>query len=139
MGKSLSLKIILFLALAQAIAGLLRGLNWLEIGVDLFGQGLLLLPFIGMVAVLRGLLIAFVALLYGLFVVGALLGRSWARWFGLTAAIINLLLVLSVATQGAPVAQAIAWSAIPVILMVYLFSQSGRDALRGADQGLLSA
>jgi len=133
MSKSLSLKMILLLALAQAIAGLLRAFNWVEVGVDLFGQGVLLLPFIGMVAVIRGLLIAFVALLYGLFVVGALLGRSWARWFGVAAAIFNLLLVLSVATQGAAVAQAIAWSAIPVILMVYLFSPSGLDALKGSD------
>ena len=39
----------------------------MQVGVDLFGQGLLLLPFIGVVAVMRGLLIAVVALLYVLF------------------------------------------------------------------------
>ena len=133
MGKSTSLKIIMLLALAQAIAGLLRALNWVEIGVDLFGQGILLLPFIGMVAVIRGLLIALVALLYGLFVIGTLLRCGWARWIGLAAAIINLLLVLSVATQGAPVEQVIAWSAVPVILMVFLLSSTGRFALKGVD------
>jgi len=133
MAKSLSLKIVMLLALAQGIAGLLRAFNWVEVGIDLFGEGLLLLPFIGVVAVMRGLLIAVVALLYGLFAGGALLTRSWARWIGLAAAIVNLLLVLSLLTQEAPVAQAIAWSAIPVMLIFYLFSPTGRDALKGAD------
>jgi len=129
MAKSLSLNIVMLLALAQGIAGFLRAFNWVEVGIDLFGEGLLLLPFIGVVAVMRGLLIAVVALLYGLFAGGALLRRSWARWIGLAAAIVNLLLVLSLLTQEAPVAQAIAWSAIPVMLIVYLFSPTGRDAL----------
>ena len=133
MAKSLSLNIVMLLALAQGIAGLLRAFNWVEVGIDLFGEGLLLLPFIGVVAVMRGLLIAVVALLYGLFAGGTLLRRSWARWIGLAAAIVNLLLVLSLLTQEAPVAQAIAWSAIPVMLIVYLFSPTGRDALKDAD------
>jgi len=133
MAKSLSLNIVMLLALAQGIAGLLRAFNWVEVGIDLFGEGLLLLPFIGVVAVMRGLLIAVVALLYGLFAGGALLRRSWARWIGLAAAIVNLLLVLSLLAQEAPVAQAIAWSAIPVMLIVYLFSPTGRDALKDAD------
>jgi len=133
MANSLSLNIVMLLALAQGIAGLLRAFNWVEVGIDLFGEGLLLLPFIGVVAVMRGLLIAVVALLYGLFAGGALLRRSWARWIGLAAAIVNLLLVLSLLTQEAPVAQAIAWSAIPVILIFYLISPTGRDALKDAD------
>jgi hypothetical protein len=104
-----------------------------QVDVDLFGQGLLLLPFNGLVAVMRGLLIAVVALLYVLFVFGALAVRSWARWIGLAAALVNLLLVVSVLSQGSPGAQAIAWAAIPVILTCYLFSPTGRDALKGAD------
>ena len=90
------------------------------------------LPFIGLIAVMRGLLIALVALLYGLFVIGTLLRCGWVRWIGLAAAIINLLLVLSVLNQGAPVEQVIAWSAVPVILMVFLFSPTGRAALKGS-------
>ncbi|HEU4342237.1 MAG TPA: hypothetical protein VFU31_11750 [Candidatus Binatia bacterium] len=132
MGKSFSGKIILLLALVQAIAGLLRGFNWVQLGVDFLSQGLLLLPMIGAVAVMRGLFISAVALLYVLFVIGALLGRSWAWWACLPAAIVNLLLVLSVLAQGAPVAEAIVWSVIPVILLLYLFSQTGRAALKAA-------
>ena len=55
----------------------------MQVGVDLLGQGLLLLPFIGVVAVMRGLLIAVVALLYVLFAAERSCGRSWARWIGL--------------------------------------------------------
>jgi hypothetical protein len=131
MRQSLSFKIILLLALVQGIAGLLRAFNWVQIGVDLFGQGLLLLPMVGAMAVMRGLFISVVALLYVLFVIGGLLGRSWAWWFCLTAVIVNLLLVLSALDQGAPVAEGIAWSVIPVTLLFYLFSQVGRDALKG--------
>jgi hypothetical protein len=132
MSKSVSFKIIVLLALLQGVFGLLRAYNWVQIGANLFGQGILLLPFIGAVAVMRGLFISVVALLYVVFVLGAFLGRSWAWWVCVTAAVVNLLLVLSALAQGAPVTQAIAWSVIPAILIVYLFSQMGRDALKGA-------
>jgi hypothetical protein len=132
MHKSLGFKIILLLALVQGVAGLLRGFNWAQIGVDLFGQGLLLLPTLGAMAVMRGLFISLLALLYVLFIIGALLGKSWAWWPCVSAAIINLLLVLSALAQGASVAEAVAWSVIPVILLFYFFSQRGHDALKGA-------
>jgi len=132
-GKSLCLKVIIVLALAQGIAGLLRAFNWVHVGVDLFGQGLVLLPFIGVIAVLRGLLIAVVALLYVLFAGGALLRFSWARGVGLAAAIVNLLMALSVLIQGAAAAQVIAWSVIPLSLIYFLPSLTGRDALTSAD------
>lgn len=132
MHKALSFKLILLLAIVQGIAGLLRAFNWVQIGANLFAQGLLLLPFVGAVAVMRGLFISAVALLYVLFVVGALLGKGWAWWVCLTAVIVNLLLVLSALAQGSAVAEAIAWSMIPVILLFYLFSQMGREALKGA-------
>ncbi len=43
MSKSVGLNIILLLALVQGGFGLLRAYNWVQIGTDLFGQGLLLL------------------------------------------------------------------------------------------------
>ncbi|MGE5220297.1 MAG: hypothetical protein ACM3SP_25115 [Chloroflexota bacterium] len=129
MGKSLSFKIILLLAFLQGVAGLLRGFNWVRLGGNLFGQGLLLLPMIGAVAVMRGLFIVVIALLYILFVIGGLLGQNWGWWPCVTAAIINLLIVLSALAQGASVIEAIAWSVIPVILLVYFFSQRGRQSV----------
>ena len=129
MSKSLSFKIMLLLAFVQGIAGLLRGFNWVRLGGNLFGQGLLLLPMIGIAAVMRGLFIATVASLYVLFVIGGLLGRNWA-WSYVTASLINLLLVLSALAQGASVVEVIVWSVIPVILLFYFFSH--RDPAKGS-------
>jgi hypothetical protein len=90
------------------------------------------LPLIGAVAVMRGVFIVGVALLFLLFVVGAVLGKSWAWWICLTAVVVNLLLVLSALAQGGLVVEGIVWSVIPVILVFYLFSQTGRETLKGA-------
>jgi len=130
MDRPMSFKIILLLALIQGAAGLLRAFNWVQIGVDLFGQGLLLLPFVGALAVMRGLVISVVALLYVLFVIGALLGSRWARWICLTAIVINLLLVLNGLVQGAAMIQVVIWAVIPAILLFYLISQTGRNAFK---------
>jgi len=132
MSESVSFKIILVLALLQGVAGLLRAYGWVQIGANLFDQGILLLPFVGAAAVMRGLFISVVALLYVLFVIGGLLRRSWAWWSCLIAVVINLMIVFSGLAQGAPVTEAIAWSVIPLILLLYLISQIGRDALKGA-------
>ncbi len=134
--KSLNFGIILLLALVQGVATLLRAFGWMQTGFDLFDQGLLLLPFIGAVAVMHGLFIATVALLYELFVIGALLGKGWAWWSCLTAVIVNLFLVLSALVQGPAAAEAIAWSIIPVIILFYLFSRAGRGAFKGFRGGV---
>ena len=118
------------LALLQGVCGLLRAYGWVQIGADLFKQGLLLLPLVGAVAVLRGLLISTVAALYVLFFCGALLGRGWARGVCLAAVSINLLLVLNGLVQTSLGAQVFVWSVIPVILLLYLFSPAGRGALK---------
>lgn len=122
-------KLILVLALIQCLAGLARGFNLVQFGGDLFRQGLLLLPMVGALAVMRGLFIAAVALLYLLFVVGALLAKSWAWWMGLIAAGVNLVVVASAVAQGGLLVEGIAWSVIPAILLWYLFSKAGTEAL----------
>ena len=134
MSKSSTLKLVVVLAVIQGLAGLARGFNWVQFGGDLFQQGLLLLPMVGAVAVIRGLFIAGVALMYLLFVVGALLQKSWAWWMGLIAAGINLIVVVSALSTGGLLAEGIAWSVIPVILLWYLFSKVGTQELRRAGQ-----
>ena len=130
--RSLSFQIILFLAFLQGVFGLARAYDWVQIGVDLWGQGALLLPFVGAAAVMRGLIIAVVALLYMLSVFGALLAKGWAWWTGLIAVVLNLLLVFSGLAYGAPVLEVVAWSAIPVILLFYLFFPRRSNAFRSA-------
>ena len=130
--RSLSFQIILFLAFLQGVFGLARAYDWVQIGVDLWGQGALLLPFVGAAAVMRGSIIAVIALLYMLSVFGALLAKGWAWWTGLIAVVLNLLLVFSGLAYGAPVLEVLAWSAIPVILLFYLFFPRRSNAFRSA-------
>lgn len=132
MDRTLSLKIMALLALVQGGFALLRAYGWVQIGTDLFRQGLLILPVVGTLAILRGMFIAGVAFLYFLFFCGALLGSRWAWSVCLTAVVINLLLVLSALAQGVSFTQAIAWAVIPAVLIFYYFSQMGRVALKGA-------
>jgi hypothetical protein len=126
MNRALSLKIIALLALAQGAFGLLRAYGWVQIGADLFRQGLLILPVVGAVAVLRGMFIAAVAILYFLFFCGVFLGRRWAWPVCLSAVVINLLLVLSALVQGAPLMEAIVWAVIPALILMYRLSPAGR-------------
>jgi hypothetical protein len=132
MNRSLGFKIILFLAFLQSVFGLMRAYNWVQIGVDIFGQGGLFLPLVGALAVMRGLIISVVALLYLLSVFGALLAKGWAWWTGVIAVVLNLLLVLAGLAQGASVLDALVWSVIPVILLFYLFTPTKNNALRSA-------
>ena len=130
MNKPMSVKIILFLALLQGVFGFLRAVNWVQIGMDLFGQGILLLPVLGAMAVMRAAVISVVAVMYVASSIGGMMGSGWARGMLIAAVIVNLLLIVSAALQGAPVNQAIAWTVIPVIVLFYLFSQTGRAALK---------
>jgi hypothetical protein len=109
------------LALVQGAFGLLRAYGWIQIGVDLFREGLLILPVVGAVAVLRGMLIALVALLYCLFFCGVFLSSGWAWPVCFTAVVINLLLVLSAVGQGASPMEAMVWTIIPLVLILYRF------------------
>jgi hypothetical protein len=110
------------LAVLQGVFGVLRALHWFDVGSDLMGQGLLLLPLIGVVAFLRGVLVGAIALLYVIFACGALLQKAWAWWHGLVAAVVNLLLVLSVVAQGEPIARNLLWAVIPLVILGYLFT-----------------
>ena len=87
---STSVTVIAALALAQAVFGVLRAFGWFEIGSDLLGRGLLILPLIGVVAYARGFLVAGIALLYVLFAFGVFVRKSWAWSLGVTVAIVNL-------------------------------------------------
>lgn len=132
MNRSLSFKIILFLAFLQGVFGLLRAYNWVQLGADILGQGGLFLPFVGAMAVMRGSILSVVALLYMLSVMGALLEKCWAWWTAVIAVVLNLLLVLTALAQGASVLEAVAWSLIPIVLLFYLFTPTRNDALRSA-------
>jgi hypothetical protein len=128
--RTLALTVVAVLAVVQSIAAVVRALEWLEVGSDLMGQGLLLLPLLGLIAIGRGMLVAVLALLFVAFACGALLQRRWARWLGVILAIVNLLMVLSLVIQGESLLRALVWAIVPVVMLGYLVSESGHQALR---------
>jgi hypothetical protein len=126
--RNTGMTVVAVLALVQSALGVLRTLHWFDAGSDLMGQGLLLLPLVGVLAFFRGGFVAVIALLYFVFASGALLGRSWARWLGIVVAIVTLLLVVSVVIQGESPVRALVWSIVPVVMIGYLLSSAGRRA-----------
>jgi hypothetical protein len=119
------------LATVQSGFGVMRALHWFDIGSDLMGQGLLILPLVGVLAVFRGGLITAIALLYVAFACGVVLQRTWSFWFGLVGAVVNLLLVFSVIGQGEPIGQAVLWAVVPVVILLYLLSGAGPRTMTG--------
>ncbi len=111
------------LALAQAALAVVRALGWFEVGSDLMGRGVMVLPVLGMLVFARVALIAGIALLYVLFAWGIVKGRPWARTVGLIAAGVNLLLVASVLIQGEAILRGLVWCIVPVIVVFYLLAQ----------------
>jgi uncharacterized membrane protein (DUF2068 family) len=127
--RNAGMTIVAVLALVQSVLGVLRTLHWFDAGSDLMGQGLLLFPLMGVVAFFRGGFVAVIAILYVVFAYGAFVGRSWARWLGIVVASVTLLLAVSVVSQGDSPVRALVWSIVPVIMICYLLSPAGRQAL----------
>jgi len=117
--------LIAVLSLAQAALGIARSVGWFQIGSDLMGQGVLLLP-ISFIIYVRGALVAGLALLYALFAWGILSGRPWARSVGFVAAAVTLLLVLSVVIQGDVILRVLLWCIVPVVIIGYLLAEPNR-------------
>jgi hypothetical protein len=127
---STSVTVIAVLAIAQAVFGVLRALGWFEIGSDLLSRGLLILPIIGVVAYARGFLVAGIALLYVVFAIGMFARKSWAWSLGVTVAVVNLLLVLSALMQGESLVQGLFWLIVPLVIVWYLLSATGREVFK---------
>jgi hypothetical protein len=128
--RPIGLALIGLLALVQASLGVMRALDWYHAGVDLIHHGIIILPVAGTVAMMRGGLIGAIALLYVVFALGAFTGRLWAWWLGLCVALINFLLVFSIVGQAEDVPLVLPWAIIPVIMIAYLVSRTGRAAFR---------
>jgi hypothetical protein len=125
------LTIVAALALLQGVLGLLRAFDIVRFGVNLTGQGALLLPLLGILTAARGGLVAIIAVLYLVFAVGALRQDAWSWWVGLAAALLNGLLVVNTMVQGASIAPSLLWAVVPLIVLSYLFAPPGRRALAG--------
>jgi hypothetical protein len=132
--RTVGTTVIAVLAILQGILGFLRAVDLFQFGSDVMRQGLLILPLLGVLAYVRGLLVVVIALLYVSFAIGLLMRRDWAWSLGLVVAVVNLVLVLSVLIQGESLMQALFWMIVPVVILSYLLSPNGASSaqpLRG--------
>jgi hypothetical protein len=130
MEQTVSLHLIVVLAIMQGILGILRALEWFRLGIDLSGRDVFILPMVGAVVFARGGLVGVMALLYILFALGALLGQRWAWWLGLVVSLVTGLGVLGLVLEGAPIAWSLLWLIVPVVLVWYLLSIEGHQGFR---------
>jgi hypothetical protein len=117
--RSWPLLVVALLAIVQGVLGLLRALDLVRVGADVVGRGVLLLPLIGSFIIARGVLIAGIALLYGMFAWGALRHAPWARPIGVVAALLNGLLVVATMVSGGGALATLAWGVVPVVILAY--------------------
>ena len=129
MRPPVDLTVIAALAVTQSAFGVLRALEWVRYGSDLFGRGLLVMPVVGFLAMGRGVLVAAIAVLYLVFAWAAVTRRRWAPGVGLAAAVLNLFAVVNVLVLGEAATRALPWAVVPVVLVVYLLSTAGRRAV----------
>ena len=127
--RPLGLTVIAALALGQGLFGVLRTLHWVEVGGDFMERGLLILPLLGLLAIGRGMVVAVLAVLFGVFSYGLLQRRSWARGLGIFLSLVTLLLVVSAVIHGESPARALVGAIVPVVILCYLMSPSGRYVL----------
>jgi len=127
--RPLGLTVIAALALGQGLFGVLRTLHWVEVGGDFMERGLLILPLLGLLAIGRGMVVAVLAVLFGVFSYGLLQRRSWARGLGIFLSLVTLLLVVSAVIHGESLARALVGALVPVVILCYLMSPSGRHVL----------
>ena len=127
--RPLGLTVIAALALGQGLFGVLRTLHWVEVGGDFMERGLLILPLLGLLAIGRGMVVAVLAVLFGVFSYSLLQRRSWARGLGIFLSLVTLLLVVSAVIHGESLARALVGAIVPVVILCYLMSPSGRHVL----------
>jgi lysylphosphatidylglycerol synthetase-like protein (DUF2156 family) len=123
------LTVVAVLAIVQAGFELALAVVWLRYGTQLEGRGLLLLPILSLLFVLRGVIAAVLGALYVLFARGAFARSDWAWWLGLCLAVCTTLGTVGLIVAGEPLALAVTRAIIPLILLGYLLSPPGRAAL----------
>ena len=122
--RPVALMAIVLLALLQALAHLLWASQWFRAGSETIGQGVLLIPLVGVALFLRGTFATIVATLYVLFAAGAFAGGRPAWSAGMLATVLNVLGLLVLAAAGEPASQILLRGAAAVVILGYLIARS---------------
>ena len=111
---------VVFLALLQAVFGVLRTFEIFQIGAELTHRGLILLPLAGIITYARG------TVLYCCFAYGILRGKSWAGTVGLLAVRTKRGTLRECSIQWASAGRAVVLAIVPAVLLVYILMDSRR-------------
>lgn len=128
MARPRHLTIIMSLAFVQGFMVTLVALIWFGIASILSPDSGTTSPLIVMMAEAKGGALVVLALLYLVFVVGAWHMRNWAWWIGLLASVLSILYVVRVLLGGGSIVVALCVLIIPLIIIWYLLSPTGRQA-----------
>ena len=84
-------------------------------------------PLMVMIAEAKGAVLVVLALLYLVFAVGVWRMRNWAWWVGLLASALSILYVVRVVLGGGSIIVGLFVLIIPLVLIWYLLSPTGRQ------------
>jgi len=84
-------------------------------------------PLMVMIAEAKGAVLVVLALLYLVFAVGVWRMRNWAWWVGLLASALSILYVVRVVLGGGSIIVGLFVLIIPLVLIWYLLSSTGRQ------------
>ena len=128
MERPTHLTIIAWLAFVQGFMVTLVALLWFGIASyfspDSSG---ITSPLMVMMAEAKGGILAVLALMYLVFAVGAWRMRNWAWWVGLLASALSILYVVRVVLGGGSIIVGLFVLIIPLVLIWYLLSPTGRQ------------
>ncbi len=127
MERPRSVTVIVWLALVQGILGVLVGLVWLLISNSFDQEGGAMPSLIAMTAEVRGWSRIVLSLLYILFAVGAWQARPWAWWVGLLVSALTMITLVGNFLKGGSIVLVLVWLIIPIIMIWYLLSPTGRQ------------
>ncbi|WP_447983171.1 hypothetical protein [Nitrospira sp. Nam74] len=128
MQRPVGLRVVIVLALVQMLFGAFRAVQWFELGRELIEGGIFMYPLAGRLMMVRGGLIAIIALLYLAFAIGAWARQGWAWWLGLIAAFLNVTITLWLVFDGVQVIPVLISALIALVLVCYLIAPAGRQA-----------
>ena len=122
--------VIALLATVQAVAALVWATQWVQMGGDVMGRGVLFMPLMAITLFARSGFALVMAALYLLFVWAALTGRRSAWRLGMLAVVFNGFGVLVLVAAGAPLREIALRAIVAVVVLGYLVAPAGRRALR---------
>ena len=128
MARPRHLTIIASLAFVQGFMIILVALIWFGIANVFSPDSGPRWSLLVMMAEAKGGFLAVLALSYMVFAVGAWRMRNWAWWVGLLVSVLSILYVGRVLLGGGPIVIGLFVLIIPIIIIWYLLSPTGRQA-----------